>query len=125
MRFIITCDANEESGVGEIVEEISGPTRKHFVAKDYGVGLHGLGVILMCRDPELNFKRRIRLSKKEKILYMDIMLNFDQMKQIEHKERKEIIVSRILTEVPTILQKYSISDFDKEYFVNDLKDWFK
>src|SRR5689334_2516327 len=104
----ITCDANAESGVGIVVNEISGPTRKHFAAKNYGIGVHGIGVVLMCRDPELNFKRRLRFSKKDKMLYMDIMLDLNQMRQAEHGVRKRIVVERLADEVPAVLHKYSI-----------------
>ena len=119
MLISITSDSNKESGVGEVVDEISGPTKK------YGVGLLGIGVVLMCRNPDLNFKRRVRFSKKEKILSMDIMLALDQAKQFVHKEKKNMIVDRILVEVPAVLQKYSISDFDKKSFLNDLEAYLK
>jgi hypothetical protein len=119
----ITCDTNTESGVGKVVDEISGPTENHFVAKNYGLGLHGIGVVLMCRDPELNFKRRLRFSKKDKMLYMDIMLDLGQMRQAEHGVRKKIVVERLGEEIPTVLSKYSIGDFDEARFVKDLKGW--
>jgi len=125
MLISITSDSNKESGVGEVVDEISGPTKKYFLTKDYGVGLLGIGVVLMCRNPDLNFKRRVRFSKKEKILSMDIMLALDQAKQFVHKEKKNMIVDRILVEVPAVLQKYSISDFDKKSFLNDLEAYLK
>ncbi len=121
----ITSDANEESGVGEVVDEISGPTRKHFALKEYGAGLHGIGVVLMCRDPELNFKRRLRFSKKDKKLYMDVMLDLEEMSQSSHERRKQIILERLAEEIPATLSKYSIRDFDGVRFVKDLRAWLK
>ncbi|SRR6266545_4256252 len=125
MHVFITSDANQESGVGEFVDKVSGRTDAHFHEKDYGVGLHGLVVVLMCRNPDLKFKQRIRLSKKEKKLYMDIMLNLDEMKDATHETRKCIITERLANEVPAILRKYSIRDFDEERFVADLRSWLQ
>ncbi len=123
LHLRITSDANEESGVGEVVDEISGPTRKHFATKSYGIGILGIGVVLMCRNPELKFKQRLTFSKADKRLSMDVMLDLAQMRQADHQGRKRIIRERLAEEVPAVLRKYSIPDFDEERFVADLKHW--
>ena len=124
MRFIITGDCNAESGVGEVIDEISGPTKKHFVVKNYGASLLGIGVILMCRSQHLKFKQRIRLSKKDKMLFMDIMFNIDEMKPKANEVRRRIIFQRLSMEVPEIVSKYKLSDFNVEQFTSDLNSWF-
>ena len=123
MHLRITSDANAESGVGEVVFEISGPTRKHFVSKDYGVGLLGVAVVLMCRNPELNFQRRLRFARKEKTVFMDVMLDLEQTRHADHERRKRIVVERLAEEIPAVLRKYSIQDFDEARFAEDLKSW--
>jgi hypothetical protein len=123
MYLRVTSDANAESGVGEVVGEISGPTRRHFVPKDYGVGLAGVVVVLMCRDPERNFKRRIRFARKEKTVFMDVMLDLALMRQADHGARKRIIRERLAEEIPAVLRRYAVADFDEERFVTDLKSW--
>jgi hypothetical protein len=123
MHLGITSDANSESGVGEIVDEISGPTRRNFVSKNYGVGLLGVAVVLMCRDPKLNFRRRVRFARKQKMVFMDIMLDLDQMRHAEHERRKRIVVERLAQEIPEVLSKYSIRDFDEARLEKDLKGW--
>jgi hypothetical protein len=125
MHVRVTSDANQESGVGVLVLEISGPTRKEFLHRTYGSGLSGLVVVLMCRDPDLNFKRRIRFSKKEKKLYMDVMLDLSQMMRADHAVRKRIITDQLATEVPAILRKYAFDDFDEARFVDDWKNWLR
>jgi len=125
MRVTITSDANAESGVGRVVDETSGPTWHHFAPKTYGEGMRGLCVVLMCRDPELNFKRRIRFSTKEKELDMDIMLDLEQMKGTDHASRRRIIMERLNEEAPAVLSKYSIADFDRPRFVADWKAWLQ
>ena len=84
----------------------------------------GLVVVLVCQDSELNLKRRIRLSKKEKKLYLDIMLDLDEMRQADQQVRKKYVAERLADEVPDVLRKYSISDFDKVRFIEDFKSWF-
>jgi hypothetical protein len=123
MHLRITSDANVESGVGQVVDEISGPTRRHFVPKSYGGGLAGVGVVLMCRDPKLNFKRRIRLARKERTLYMDVMLDLTEMRAADHGKRNLIIRERLIGEIPAIVRKYSVEDFDAPRFEQDLKAW--
>jgi hypothetical protein len=125
MDLFITGDINRESGVAEVLDEISSPTRRHFTPAEYGGGLVGIAVVLMCRDPRLNFKRRIRFSKKEKVLYIDIMLSLDQMRIASHEHRKRVIVERLLDEIPVVLHRYSIKDFDETRFVEDLGRWLK
>jgi len=124
MHFRITCGANKESGVGEVVDELSGPTRKHFVPRDYGSGLPRLGVVLMCRDPALNFNRRVRFSKKDQTLYMDVMLHLPEMIPLPHEERRGIIIDRLEQEIPEILNKYDFDNFDRSRFNSDLHEWF-
>ena len=123
MYVRITSDANSESGVGEVVDEISGPTRQNFVARDYGVGLLGIVIVFMCRDSELNFKRRLRFVRKEKTIYMDVMLELGQMTRLGHPQRMQVIVDRLMDEVPLIVNKYNIAEFNYYSFELDLKAW--
>jgi hypothetical protein len=124
MHFGITCDANQESGVGEVVGELSGQTRKHFVPRDYGSGLLSLGVVLMCRDPALNFKPRIRFSKKDQTLYMDVMLHLPEMIPLSHQERRGVVIQKLKQEIPEILNKYDVDNCDRVRFESDLHAWF-
>lgn len=124
MHFRITCDANQVSGVGEVVGELSGPTYKHFMTRDYGSGLPSLGVVLMCRDPALNFKRRIRFSKKEQTLYMDVVLHLPAMSRLPHYQKRHVIIQRLEREIREILSKYNVDNFDRVRFESDLHEWF-
>ena len=124
MHFRITSDANQESGVGEVVCDLSGPTRKHFVPRDYGSGLPRLAVVLMCRDPALNFKRRVRFAKKNQTLYMDVMLHLPEMVPLTHHERCRVIIQRMEREISEALSKYNFADFDRPRFESDLQNWF-
>jgi hypothetical protein len=123
MHFRLTGDTASESGIGSLITESSGPLRQHFLAKSYGIGLCGIVVCLMCQDPSLNLKRRLRYSKKESKIYMDIMLDLPAMKATSPEGRKLEVAQRLFDEVPEMLQRYKIPDFDRESFVADFRDW--
>ena len=125
MELTITGDVNAESRVAQVIFEVSGPTSDHFAPKRYGDDVQGVCVGLICRDPWLEFRRRIRFSKKEKTLYMDIMLELDEMRKASRRTRKKVVIERIAEEVPAVLGKYSFRDFDKARFVEDLRNWLK
>lgn len=125
MHFRVTGDIDSRSGVGSIIDSLSGSTRQHFLSKNYGAGLLGVVVVLMCQDANLNLKKRVSFAKKKKKVYLDIMLDLDQMRQAEHEIRKRIVIERLAEEVPTVLRKYSIPDFDETRFVEDLRQWLK
>lgn len=121
----ITSDTKDESSVGNVSGDLSGPTRKRFRTKDYDPGVAGVVVVLMCRDPRLKFKRRVRFVKKEKYLYMDIMLELEQMVPLDHVSRRRILIERICDEAPAILRKYRLKDFDEARFVEVFRSWLQ
>lgn len=125
MRLRIICDANAESGIGLVVFDISGQTENHFASLTYGEPLICLGIILMCRNPDLRFKQRIRFSKKEKKLYVDIMLDLNEMIRASHQERIKIVCDHLVKEVPAIIEKYSIPGFEQSRFIQDFQNWIK
>lgn len=62
MRFFVTSDANHETRVGK-AHDFSGPAEMWFKDKHYGSGLDGIGIVLTCRDPQLNLKQRVRMYR--------------------------------------------------------------
>jgi hypothetical protein len=123
MNFFITCDAHKDSGLNELLNVMD--LDEYFSEKQYDDSATELAVILMCRDPYLNFKQRIRFSKAENCLYMDIMLDLDQMKNASPERRKRIVAEKLVTEVPQIIKKYKFRDFDLKRFSSDLIEWFE
>ncbi|HRE57927.1 MAG TPA: hypothetical protein PLW09_08900 [Candidatus Kapabacteria bacterium] len=125
-EFVVSGDAWWESNVAKVISSLSGTGYiPYFLEQNYGTSLENVFVVLMCREPEYNFKRRIRFVKKEKILYMDIMLDLPQFLTITQKEREKIIVDKIITEVPQVIAKYKFKDFDLVRFEKDLKKWMR
>lgn len=125
-RFNILADFYWETQIDKVLDSLSNTGyRRFFLDQDYGTSLDGITVVLMCQDPNLNLKQRIRFSKKEKNLYLDIMLDLPHFLEILQKEREEIIVDKIITEVPQVIAKYKFKDFELVRFEKDLKKWMR
>jgi hypothetical protein len=124
MKLFISSDAHWESRLGQVLDELTDHKfRQHFEGRDYGSGLAGVSVIFMCRDPSNNFKRRIKLSKKDKNLHLDIMLDLPTMKAASPEERKRVVAQRLYDEVPEVLSSYKTPFFDRDAFVTDFREW--
>jgi hypothetical protein len=125
MRFSILSDADDETGLHEIVYEVNGPIGNFFTNRFYDDSGIEMAIILMGRDPRWDFKQRIRFVKKENCLYMDLMFDWNMVVESDHTARKEIVAEKIVTEVPQIIAKYKFKDFDLPRFTKDLREWFE
>lgn len=126
MRFNILSDADWDSKIDKVLDTLSDfGYRRLFEEKDYGDSLDGITVVFMCRNPEHNFKQRIKYSKKEKKVYLDIMLDLNQFRQIEQSERERIVAYKLVSEIPPIIAKYKLPDFDLPNFQEDLSRLLK
>lgn len=123
-RFNILADFYWEAHLDKILDTFSElGYRKYFSEQDYGTSLEGLTVVLMCQDPNLNLKQRIRLSKGERKIYLDIMLDLPHFIKITQKEREKIVAEKLISEIPPIIAKYKLDDFNMVKFETDLKSW--
>jgi len=126
MTFFITSDSNWEAKIDKVLYAIQDTgCQLYFEKKDYGKSINGIGVVLMCRDPYLNFKQRIRFEKKSSWLSLDIMLDFDQFKNLDQNQRNKIAAEKFISEIPAIIAKYKFKDFDLERFSADLSKFMK
>jgi hypothetical protein len=124
MRFNILSDADWEARIDKVLDELSDlGYRQHFEQKNYGSGMYGVTVVFMCLDKELGLKKRIKLVKSEKKLYMDIMLDLSTLKSATPEARKREVAQRLYDEVPEVLAKYKIPDFNRDAFVADFRAW--
>lgn len=122
MHFRVTSDTNSETRVGEVIYKISGPTRIFFEEKNYGSSIEGIGIVFMCRDPKLVFKQRIRFSKADRKLYVDIMMDYQEMVSALNDDiRATRMKEKLLNELPPIVMKYKFEDFNAALFFKDLK----
>lgn len=120
MKLNILSDANHESRVAEALDALPILEFRNYVAEqDYGPGLLRLLVGVICRNPELNLKPRIQFTKKDKTLSIDIVLSLSDMTALDDEGRTRVIAQRLLKEVPAVVSKYKIQDFDAARFVSD------
>jgi len=125
MKFGITYDANSEAGLDEVIFGLNAAWERFFGDRFYDDSSTGLFLVLMCRNPRWDFKQRIRYSKKESTLYIDIMIDLGLMSGSGLGTRRQIVAKKILNEVPEIIAKKKFKDFDLPRFTKDLREWFE
>ena len=132
MKFFVTSDADEETGLHELVYEINRqPMDGFFLDRFYDDSFVGLCLVLMCRDLASNYKQRIRFRKNKNVLYIDIMCDWDVMVLSGPEARRRIVAEKIVAEVPQIIAqykskaKYGFKNFDLARFTWDLREWFE
>lgn len=128
MRFGITSDTNFETKVGDqvVTKFPSREIEDWLYFKNYGNDLVEIFIVLMCRNPEYNFKQRIRMDRKEKILYIDLMLDYNYFtSNITQQDRITVVAKKITEEIPLIVKKYKFKDFKIDLFMKDLNGYLK
>ncbi|WP_151811434.1 hypothetical protein [Acinetobacter bereziniae] len=124
-KFQLLSDTDSESGILFAKQQItSNGFNKYITSENYGSDLNGVVIILVCRKPEIILKKRLRLSKKEKMLYMDIMLDYDLFKNMEFEQRVTQICKTLLVELSQVLKKYKFEDFKSDKLIINLENWF-
>ncbi len=124
-KFQLLSDTDSESGILIAKQQItSNGFNKYITSENYGSDLNGIVIILMCRKPEIVFKKRLRLSKKEKVLYMDIMLDYDLFNNMTFEQRITQICKTLLVELSQVLKKYKFQDFKSDELRKKLENWF-
>ncbi|ATQ78418.1 hypothetical protein CR152_30825 [Massilia violaceinigra] len=124
MDCTITGDCDHDSGLPDVLLWLNQPEQEEAFAKDYGEGLASLAVILVCSKHIVDVKPRIRHSKKEKRLYMDIMLVYTEFVLLTAENKKARVLEALLEDVPRIVRKYKFADFDTELFISDFNRYF-
>lgn len=125
MDFRVACDANVESKLSQIKFGLNDAFEKYFGDRFYDDSGIAIFVVLTCRDPAHNFAQRIRFSKKENCLYMDLMFDLGTMIRADFVEGKRIVGEKMVVEVPQIIAKKKFKNFDLPRFSADLREWFE
>ncbi len=126
MRFFVTYDADRTSGLAAFLHFLyENGFDTYFSEKSFDDKETNICVVLMCRQPDLNFKQRIRLSAKDNTLYIDLMLDLRVVVLMSDMEKRSFVVRKMLEELPPIIAKYERLNFDVLRFSQDLRLWFE
>lgn len=124
MECKIVAEFDHDFGLGDVLHWLSRAEQWESFAKDYGEGLGELVVDVICSKHLDGLKPRILHAKKEKCLYMDIMLLYAEFTSVTAERRKEIVLERLLEDVIRIVRKYKFTDFDTERFLSDFNEYY-
>ena len=124
MDCTILGDCDHDSGLPDVLLWLSCPEQEEAFARDYGEGLDSIVIDLVCSKHIVDVKPRIRHAKKEKRLYMDIILVYAEFVSATAERRKEIVLKRLLEDVPRVVRKYKFSDFETEGFISDFNRYY-
>lgn len=124
MNLGITSDSFVTTMTGSAVDAV----RSHgyetaLCTGDYGHGLAKIFIVATCRsaDDATRFKRRIRLDHKRLTLYVDVFLDYHLMVQGPDERRIDHLVRKLYNEIPPIVEKYKLKNFDTQRFVTDFR----
>jgi hypothetical protein len=59
-------------------------------------------------------------SRKEEKIYMDLMLDYNLFVSVSQEERDKVTAQKMMKEVPPIVRKYKLPDFNYTEFESDL-----
>lgn len=121
MEFRITMEWDEECGISlkqmypfrESIEDF-------FKNKEYGNSISQIWVMLNALGYDV--KQRKRFKKKFNLLQYDVLLDYFLIKNVELAEKKKIIRNQLIEITDQAFSKYRFEDFDKAYFLKDLKE---
>lgn len=120
MRVRITSDSNWEAKLDHAMKPLA--LGSVFESRDYGDDLNTLCLVLMCRDEDLKFKRRVRYVRDERKLYLDVMLRLSEFVVASHAERRRMLADALKIDVPEALEKRKFKHFNFSEFKSDLSD---
>jgi hypothetical protein len=115
-----SADIYEDSGLKPlIIEMMTFP--KYFLNKSYGNDEVELFFVINCLKSEA--KLRKRFDKRDKVLYWDIILDYEAVKKITAKEKGEILATSIINSFD-VLDKYKKLNLNKDAIKEDAKKYF-
>lgn len=125
LRLLITCDANQETGVIEAILSLTIHNFYKFIEEvDYGNSLQYLAIFFICRDSKIQSKSPIHFTKVDQTFCLDITLDYYQFIIMTHEQRLSELCTNLLLGIPLTIKKYEITDFDLDKLVSKFSQWF-
>ena len=126
MKVDYTSDSAEWANVDDGTDRLDDlHLSEAFDAEDYGAGLSEIFVVFMCRTPDLEFKQPIRMDRKKLVLYMDIFLDYHLMVKGPIVRRWDHLARKLYDELPPIVAKYKLKNFDTQRFIADFRKFME
>lgn len=119
MEIRNSADYYDESGIRDLLLEME--FCKYFEEKNYGNNDVKLFFVINCVP--YDFKIRKRFDSKDKVLYWDIILDYEAVKVASEKKKKMILANSII-ESFDILDKYEKLNLNKNLIKEDAKKYF-
>lgn len=120
MKISNSADVYEDSGLKNLIYEVN--LKPFFENKDYGNNSVEFFFVINCL--KFPVKNRIRFAKKEKVLYWDVILDYEIIKNATIEEKKRILANSIINSLD-VLDKYEILNINKSAFKEDMKKYFQ
>ncbi len=126
MKIFMTFEAPSEARFDKVLAAFQvAKFDSAFERKKYGESLNEVAFVLVCYTPIEELKQRIRMDRKERVLYIDLMFDLQDVLQVAIEIRHQLVAKKILAEVPFILAKYKFPNFDLIDFIKDLETFFR
>lgn len=120
MKITNSVDIYEDSGLKNLIHELN--LKKFFEDKDYGNNSVEFFFVINCL--KFPVKNRIRFAKKDKVLYWDVILDYDTIKDAAIKEKRRILANSIITSFD-VLDKYKNLNINKNAVKEDAEKYFR
>lgn len=120
MKITNSVDIYEDSGLKNLIHELN--LKKFFEDKDYGNNSVEFFFVINCL--KFPVKNRIRFAKKDKVLYWDVILDYDTIKDAAIKEKRKILANSIITSFD-VLDKYKNLNINKNAVKEDAEKYFR
>lgn len=124
MKLNFTADCDWESHVGRIKSHYLERSAT-FESRSYGNEVAFVVLLFVCRDPELDFKRRVQFRRRKAEFYTDVMLDLPTIVPLSMKEKMRYVSRELLEQLAEQLGRVKFKDFDHARFLLDLKVWLE
>lgn len=119
MKLGFTADFYEDSGIRSVIEQLD-KLSNHINKKNKNNTDIEIFIVVNCMPHEL--KMRKRFSKSDRILYYDIILDYNEVKKKNLAGKKKLIAEMII-ESFDIIEKYKLG-IDKSKIVQSATTFF-
>ncbi len=100
------------------------PLIEEFLAeKNYSFEVENLDTIINC-SPGWDFKQRSKFRRKEKLLFFDIIIDYDFFMSLTNAGRRECVAQSFLRDME-VLKNYKPKDFKFDEMRQDFKNFFQ